>query len=72
MNPTVPIEQRLLEAIRLLAPEGQQAVLDFAEFLQNRQPIDTDIQQVNESAPTAIDKGPIALAERGISPEQAG
>lgn len=55
MNPTIPIEQRLLEAIRILAPEKQQAVLDFAEFLQHRQLIGQ----------------PINLAERGISTEQA-
>lgn len=75
MNPTIPIEQRLLEAIRILAPEKQQAVLDFAEFLQHRQPIgqpiNATVQQGNESTSKPVSKEPINLAERGISTEQA-
>ena len=37
MDSTLPVEQRLIEAVRVLTPDKQQAVLDFAEFLQNRQ-----------------------------------
>ncbi len=56
----MPLEQRLIETIRVLAPEKQQAVLEFAEFLQNKQ---------NTESPRP--DGPVLLAERGIGTEQA-
>lgn len=71
MTPTIPIEQRLLEAIRILAPEEQQTVLDFAEFLQNRQPLGTATNQKGESDSKSGSEGLINLAERGVSTEQA-
>jgi hypothetical protein len=55
------LEQRIIETIRVLAPEKQQAVLEFAEFLQNRQRLNLD-----------PDTGSVNLAERGIGIEQAG
>lgn len=75
MNPTHPIEQQLIESIRTLDPDKQQAVLDFAEFLKNRQsPYDKTL--LKEPAPTLKKSdeaihGTINLAEHGIAQEQA-
>jgi hypothetical protein len=60
-NKNMQLEQRIIEIIRVLAPEKQQAVLEFAEFLQNR-------QRLNPKPNT----GSVNLTERGIGIEQAG
>ncbi len=75
MNPTQPLEQQLLEAIRMLAPDKQRAVLDFAEFLKIRQ-TPHDEASLNEQSPVLDESdeavyGTVDLAERDIQPEQA-
>lgn len=75
MNPTHPLEQQLIEAIRTLAPDKQRAVLDFAEFLKIRQ-TPYDEASLNEQSPVLDESdeavyGTVELAERDIQPEQA-
>jgi len=76
MDYTIPIEQRLIEAIRILTPDKQQAVIDFAEFLQDRQSMN-GISDVNAiPAPffgeeDNIANGSIDLEERGMSTGEA-
>ncbi|MGB3767297.1 MAG: hypothetical protein WA947_12120 [Phormidesmis sp.] len=69
------IEQQLIESIRTLAPDKQQAVLDFAEFLKNRQnPYDKILSNeqfpASEKSNEAVDKT-VNLSERNINPAQA-
>ena len=52
------LEQRILETIRVLAPEKQEAVLAFAESLQRGK--------------DGSNNGLVDLASRGIGIEQAG
>lgn len=56
----MPIEQQILETIRVLAPEKQRAVLKFAESLQNQASSDFS------SADNSVD-----LVSRGINEAQA-
>lgn len=56
----MPIEQQILETIRVLAPEKQRAVLKFAESLQN---------QGNSEFSAA--ENSVDLASRGIDEAQA-
>ena len=58
----MPVEEQILQAVRALAPDKQEAVLKFAESLR-------DIgrtEDVKISAKPSID-----LADRGINAEQA-
>ena len=71
LNSAIPIEQQLLEAVRILAPEKQQAVLDFAEFLRNRQMPEPNANSGKSLTPERFNDGKVNLAERGISTEQA-
>lgn len=81
MDSTIPVEQRLIKAIRILAPHQQQAVLDFAEFLQDRQSPEKAISSRTELTPffgaeertggDAGGDGAVSLAERGIDVGQA-
>ena len=75
MNSMRPIEQQLIESFWAIAPDQQQAVLDFAEFLKNRQS-SYDKTLSNGQLPTLEQSneaiyGTVNLAERGIDPEQA-
>lgn len=56
----MPIEQQIIETIRVLAPDKQQAVLRFAESLQDKTSADLP------DAENSVD-----LANRGIGEEQA-
>ncbi|MFK8182429.1 MAG: DUF2281 domain-containing protein [Phormidesmis sp.] len=80
MEPSFPVERRLIEAIRTLAPEKQQAVLDFAEFLQHRQNADGINDETIVPSPFFgeeasdsgyIDGAAVDLASRGINAAQA-
>ena len=74
MNSAIQLEQQLIEAVRILSPEKQQAVLDFAEFLKKRQSLAIETQSdTGISAPKLESKTTrqIYLAERGITSEQA-
>ncbi len=56
----MPIEQQILETIRVLAPEKQQAVLKFAESLQNQ-----------ASSDLLVAEKSVDLVSRGIDEAQA-
>lgn len=74
MNSAIQLEQQLIEAVRILTPEKQQAVLDFAEFLKKRQSPDIKTQFGTESSAPKVEKEAtkrVHLAERGITSEQA-
>lgn len=79
MESSLPVERRLIEAIRSLAPEKQQAVLDFAEFLKHRRNADSIHDETTAPSPflgkEVSDHGEadisIDLAERGINAAQA-
>ena len=79
------MEEQLVQAIRILTPEQQQTVLDFARFLQTQPALvvtgasvtPSVIQDANEAVSEAAApfapayNGSISLAERGIGTEQA-
>ncbi len=48
------VEQRLLAVVRSLPPDKQAAVLDFAEFLQNRQSLRVEAR-VETSVETSLE-----------------
>lgn len=56
----MPIEQQILETIRVLAPDEQQAVLKFAESLQGE-----------KSSGLLASESSVDLASRGIGEAQA-
>ncbi|MEM9906850.1 MAG: hypothetical protein AAF921_17665 [Cyanobacteria bacterium P01_D01_bin.44] len=78
MSSPLQLEQRLIEAIRVLTSEKQQSVLDFADFLgsqQNQSPLTASSPE--STAPMLVKENTqtnfrtVNLAERGIDPEQA-
>lgn len=76
MDSTISVEQRLIKAIRILSPDRQQAVLDFAEFLKHRQSPESASASRPDTTPffgaeKSTDDGAISLAERGIHAGQA-
>lgn len=76
MDSTIPVEQRLIKAIRILAPDKQQAVLDFAEFLQDRQRPGSASSSSNLATPSETERilgndGPVSLEDHGIDVSQA-
>jgi hypothetical protein len=82
MNRIIPIEplmlqplmeQRLIEAIRRLSADKQQSVLDFAEFLQNRQNPGAEDNRAESQLFVGAEAvcGLINLAERGIDIDRA-
>ena len=75
MSSTVQIEQRLMEAIRLLTPDEQEAMLYFAEFLQSCSSSNflsrLDVELLTAVLKEKTPDGEVRLADRGITTEQA-
>ncbi|MEL6260866.1 MAG: hypothetical protein AAFR12_07330 [Cyanobacteria bacterium J06626_6] len=73
MELIVQMEYELLETLRVLEPDRQKALLEFAKFLHNRQNSDSvDAVELESSAgEMSFSEGPVDLAEQGISREQA-